>query len=404
MSLLAGLEEVAPPARPLPGLSRLINPVDPVTFEDEYWEKAPLRIARDDPGYFADLLTLEDMDQVLALSDTGLDRVRVVADGRETPVTELASSARHNALEAVYEHFRGGSTVIVNSLERRWEPLRRFSCALGADLSARIQMNIYVTPAGNQGFAAHYDTHDVFIAQVHGRKRWRLASQPYPLPLRGQPYDKSQPEPAPDEEFDLAPGDLLYLPRGTVHSATANESTSVHVTVGVHPVLYSEMIEGAVRALFASDVRFRGGLPIGFAADPLRQRRAREMFAELAGALGTGLSPGDMTASAVWRATSIGLPSLRHHLTDLDGLDRTGLGTSVRPRPGLRFTLTVDQDAARLDFHGKSVLFPASVADEIRYLASGGDLTGAAIPGDLDEPGRLLLVRTLLREGFLTRG
>ena len=35
-----------------------------------------------------------------------------------------------------------------------------------------MQINAYITPPENQGFAAHYDTHDVFVLQVSGSKRW----------------------------------------------------------------------------------------------------------------------------------------------------------------------------------------------------------------------------------------
>jgi hypothetical protein len=66
----------------------------------------------------------------------------------------------------------------------------------------------------------------------------------------------------------------------------------------------------------------------------------------------------------------------------------------------------VTDDVASLDFHDKTVQLPASVADAVQYVAesNGEGFTPADIPGDLDEPGRLVLVRTLLREGFLTLG
>jgi ribosomal protein L16 Arg81 hydroxylase len=403
MTTLADRVEVAPPARSLPDLSRLIAPVDPVTFRADHWERKPLLIQRDDPGYYADLVTLDDVDRALTLSGVGLDRLRVVVSGRETPVSELARSAGQNALDALYERYRTGSTIVLNALEQRWEPLQHFSRRLGGELSARLQTNVYVTPAGGQGFAPHYDMHDVFVAQVHGEKHWRIAGQPYLLPLKGQPYDKSRPEPHPDQEFDLRAGDLLYLPRGTVHWATANEHTSAHVTIGVHPVLYSQVVTDALRDLCAQEPRLRAGLPLGFAADKAAQRQAAAELAELVELLRERLSPDDMVSSAVARATSIGLPALRHHLTDLAVLDRIGPDTRLRRRPDLRFVLTVDDEAVRLSFHDKTLRLPITVAGEMRYLASGhgAGCTAALIPGDLDTDGRMVLVRTLVREGFL---
>ncbi len=392
-------------ARNFVELSRLIHPIDPAIFERDYWEQRPLRVQRDDPEHYRDLLTLDDLDEVLSRSTKDLDNIRVVIAGKETPVSELESAHGHNSLEGAYQHYRNGSTIVVNHLNDRWEPLRRMAAVLGAELSARLQMNIYLTPPGNQGFGPHYDMHDVFVAQVHGEKHWRLASQPLALPLDGQPYDKSLPEPEPEQEFDLRAGDVLYLPRGTIHWATANENTSAHVTIGVHPTLYSQVIQRAVRVLCTKDARFRAGLPMGFATDEARQHRAADTIAELLDAVRAQLSPQDMVAGSVKQAASTGLPNLRHHLTDLEHLDRIGLTTRVRRRPALRFHISVDDAVVSVDFHGKTVRLPASVADEVRYVASsnGDGCTGASIPGDLDEDGRLVLISTLVREGFLTR-
>ncbi|MFJ9909859.1 hypothetical protein ACIRVK_44995 [Streptomyces sp. NPDC101152] len=50
------------------------------------------------------------------------------------------------------------------------------------------------------------------------------------------------------------------------------------------------------------------------------------------------------------------------------------------------------------------VRLPAAVADELRFVAGSGNegVTAKNIPGDLDDPGRLTLMHTLVREGFLT--
>jgi ribosomal protein L16 Arg81 hydroxylase len=410
MALRANSKKAAPRVQFFPKLSRLIYPVDLETFQRDYWERTPLVVHRDDHRYFEDVLTLDHLDQQLSRSGTRLDSLRVVINGKETPVGQLGSSAGRNgpinALEALYEYYRNGSTVVINSLAQSYEPLQTLSEQLGAELSARLQMNVYLTPAGAQGFVAHYDMHDVFIAQVYGMKHWRLASQPYELPLHGQPYDKSAPEPALEREFDLRAGDVLYLPRGVIHSATSNETASVHVTIGVHPVLYSQAITDALSRVFAEDVRFRRGLPMGFATDEGLQRQAADTIAELLGGLQSGLSPQDMVAESVKRAASMSAPTLRHHLTDLEQLDQIGVDTLVRRRPGLRWNVTVADDVVGLDFHNKTVQFPAHVTDEVTYVAAsnGAGVTGTAIPGGLDEPGRVVLIQTLIREGFLTVG
>ena len=51
-------------------LNRLLSPTDAEDFVAHFWEKAHFRVHRTDPGYFEDLFTLADLDDILA--HTGL--------------------------------------------------------------------------------------------------------------------------------------------------------------------------------------------------------------------------------------------------------------------------------------------------------------------------------------------
>jgi ribosomal protein L16 Arg81 hydroxylase len=408
MTTVAGRGQAALTAWPAPGLSHLIHPIDIAEFQRDYWEQRPLVVHRHDPAYYADLLTLDDLDQVLSLTNLLQDNIRVVMNGKETQVAELTNGAgrngRTNALEELYARYRDGSTIVLNALEERWEPLLRLARKLGNELSARLQMNIYLTPPGAQGFAAHYDTHDVFVAQAYGTKEWRTATGSPVLPLQGQTYDKSQPTPDPELEFELRAGDIAYLPRGTIHWATSNATASVHITIGVHTVLYAQAVQEAVSKLCADDVRFRRGLPMGFASDDKLRAEAERTLTDLLDALRLGLRPEALIGSAVVRAASMAPPALRHHLTDLEELGELWLDTKLRNRPDQRVNLTVVDEEARLEFNNKTVKLPTHVVGELRYIAGRGDagFTANGIPGDLDEPGRLVLIQTLVREGLLT--
>jgi ribosomal protein L16 Arg81 hydroxylase len=405
MTLLTDQGRAAVVPRPSVDLSRLIDPVDAETFRREYWQRRPLYVHRDDPGYFDGLLSLADVDRVLSLSTIRGGDLRVVQEGKEVEVSKLVPDKTRTAgqLDALYEKYRTGHTVVINALDNRWEPLRQLVRSLGAEVNARFQVNVYVTPAGNRGFRQHYDTHDVFVAQVHGTKHWQLAQGPIELPLESQSGKKPDPEPAPEREIEMRCGDLLYLPRGTLHAATANDTASVHLTIGMHPVLWSQVLEDAVTEVFHTDVRFRESLPLGFARDEGLRRLVQARFGELVATLGERLPPAGLAADAVARATSIARPVLDGHILDLEHLDEVAVDTKVARRPELQFDIAVEGDVVRLRFHGKAVRLPAHVAEEVRYVAESdrGGFTGRDIPGDLDEPGRVVLVRTLVREGFL---
>ncbi|MET8752310.1 cupin domain-containing protein [Streptomyces sp. NPDC004667] len=378
--------------------------MDPEVFRNEYWERRPLRIPRNDPRHFAELLTLSDVDALLSRSGPDFSNIRVVSEGQETPVSALGGTDR---LEMLYERYRSGSTIVLNALERRWDPLTRLTTRLSAEVGARFQVNAYLTPGGRaRGFDPHYDNHDVIILQAHGTKSWRLYGMPDALPLRSQRYGAARPVPEAEEEFDLEPGSVLYLPRGTVHAATSTDTASLHLTLGVHPVLFPALLGEAVQDLAEEDEALRRGLPIGFASDEGRRREAERMIEGLLEAVRTRLTPRELTDRAVRRAVSIAPPVLRGHLTDLERMPGLDGDTPVRLRPDLRWRVSLTHEHVELAFHNKTVRLPRHVADEVRFvLESGHDpFTAASITGDLDRPGRLLLVHTLVREGLLTVG
>ena len=66
----------------------------------------------------------------------------------------------------------------------------------------------------------------------------------------------------------LEPGDALYLPRGTIHSAEALGDTSIHLTVGVHPLTRYQLARFLLDAV-QDDPELRASLPMGSdLADP----------------------------------------------------------------------------------------------------------------------------------------
>ena len=77
---------------------------------------------------------------------------------------------------------------MLQSLHRMHPPVVRFCRELATELGHQTQCNAYVTPGGNaQGFDFHHDTHDVFVLQVSGRKRWIVHEPVLELPLPSQP-------------------------------------------------------------------------------------------------------------------------------------------------------------------------------------------------------------------------
>lgn len=393
--------------RPPIGLEGLIEPVTVDDFIVGYWERQPLLVQRGEPDYYAGLLSLPGMDQLLSTSGFRSSEVRLVSDGREIPVEQVISAQagkQSAALEGVYEAYRKGATVNLVFLHERYKPLGDLCRSLAAQFSCACQTNVYLTPGGRErGLTPHYDTHDVFVVQAYGSKRWRLYDSPAELPLNSETVTKPVDgfgEPV--REFDLEAGDLLYLPRGTVHEAVSNDSASLHLTIGVIPIVWGTVIRDALDAVIAEDADFRRSLPVGFAGNSDKKSHAAARLAELVGRFAGGISPDKAIERAARKALVTRQPTLGGHLLDLEAVGSLTLDTEVRRRPELQWLLTTNSDAATLEFHGKVVQFPAYVAEELRAAASGDRFTGRVLPGILDDAGRINLVGILLREGFCT--
>ena len=162
--------------------------------------------------------------------------------------------------DALSAQHADGATLVLQSVHRMHPPVARFCRALAAELGHATQCNAYITPAGeHQGFDFHHDTHDVFVLQVSGRKRWIVHEPVVRLPLPSQPQAGAHlvPEGAePLLDVELEAGDALYLPRGYVHAALTTDEHSVHLTVGVLSTTWYDVLTDVVALAGA-----RGGVP-----------------------------------------------------------------------------------------------------------------------------------------------
>lgn len=321
------------------------------------------------------------------------------------PLDQLAPgglAGQESRLETLYAQYRGGATIVIQFLHERWEPLKRLCHALAAEFSAGIHVNVYLTPRDEKGLLTHYDTHDVFVLQTEGSKHWRLYEEPFPLPLRGQASRRRTPGKL-SLEFDLEAGDFLYVPRGFFHDAVSTDTTSVHLTVGVHPVTWAAVLLGAVESVIEREPRFRESLPIGFASKEEYRAGAELKLVELIDILRNEIDPSSVLENAIDVASRAGPSFLAAHLLDLEATHQLDLDTPVRRRPEIRWRLRVEGDQACLSFHGKDVRMPAFVKPDLQFITDVTDsFSGADFPGPLDAPGRVTLLRRLLQEGFLT--
>ena len=93
-------------------------------------------------------------------------------------------------------------------------------------------------------------------------------------------------------------------------------------------------------------------------------------------------------------------PILDGQLSELRALDSLDVATPLVRRD----TVIADLHGTLLVFEGKELRFPERLAAELAFLVTTeAPFTARDLPGLLDDAGRLVLVRRLVREGFLRR-
>jgi bifunctional lysine-specific demethylase and histidyl-hydroxylase NO66 len=376
-------------------LARLVG--DPDRFAREHWARAPLYRPGADPAGFADLFSLADVDHILSLTTPRFPAFRMVKDGRQLdprsytrsgrvggqPVNDLADPA------AVYELFHGGATIVLQSLHRFWPPLVRLSRDLELALTHPVQVNAYITPPASQGLGVHHDEHDVFVLQVHGRKQWDVHDPD------GRPEDRLI-------EAELGPGDCLYIPQRFPHAAWTAQTASVHLTVGVVPVTWADMLRRAVASAVEGALSGEP-LPAGFAADPAALTAGvAEQLGEVRRRLDK-LDPAAIAVAAAERFWSGRPPILSGQLQQLLSLQEIGDDTVVRRRPGAVCHLRQRADRLEVLLGDRALHMPARLAPVMETILASDLLAVADLAGHLDPPSRLVLVRRLIREGLLER-
>ena len=383
----------------------LIDPLPAADFERDHYEQRLLHVRREASPYYAELLSVSDLDHVLGTHAAGFRDVGLVGSDGEVPAREYANDAgRIRPLEVV-RHFDAGATVVFNQLQRRLPALARLCAALGRRFSSRVQTNAYLTPPGARGFNPHWDTHDVFVLQVSGSKRWSIHGTPVKLPLRGQRFEPGTPPGAVSREFELGPGSALYLPRGLMHAARSTAEPSLHITLGLTAFTWADFLVESVAAAALEHEALRRNLPPGFAREEFPAAERRRLLGEKLAFVQSRFDPAAVWSRFAGEVLAADAPLFTDLLSQrLGGADRLTLRSRVRRRAGLLTETAQEGETCVVRFCGRELRLPAAAWPALRFAAAADEFAVQDLPDCLDADGKLTLVTRLVREGILQPG
>jgi 50S ribosomal protein L16 3-hydroxylase len=177
-----------------------------------HWQRRPLLVR----GAFAGPPARLDRRELLALAARDdVESRLVVRDGSQWRLAHGPFGAR-----ALPPRRQAGWTLLVQGVDLHVPAVHRLMQRFRFVPDARLDdcMVSYATDGG--GVGPHVDSYDVFLLQLHGRRRWRVGPVTDPRRVDGVPL-KILRRFEPQQVWDLDPGDLLYVPPGWGHDGLA---------------------------------------------------------------------------------------------------------------------------------------------------------------------------------------
>ena len=215
---------IVPPNLPL----QLLGGITPAEFMSKYWQKKPLLIR----GAIADFKPFLSRDALFAMAEQEDVESRLIVETVAKPAAK--SSKKANATSTMKWTMANGPiyadvlpalknsnwTLLVQSVDLHnqaaYELKNQFRFAPDARLDDL--MISFATDGG--GVGPHFDSYDVFLLQAEGKRRWKIGKQK-DLTLQKDVPLKILANFAPEQEFILEAGDMLYLPPMYAHEGVA---------------------------------------------------------------------------------------------------------------------------------------------------------------------------------------
>jgi hypothetical protein len=383
-------------------LERTIAPLAMDVFLNDVLDRRFIHVAADPSGKRSAMLG-PNPQQGLLNEYARLSRAfGYHADGPTGPAPEIHPAASADEFKKlIYAFHDRGWTVRLDGVSALSHGLRDFVRALAVHFATPVSSSVFWSRAG--GLAPiHHDGHDILCIQLEGHKRWTVATSSA-LPNDWAPQSPDPSRLSESATFEVKPGDLIYLPRGTAHKVEALQE-SLHISIGFTPPTLREALIACVD--FASDrvrpfresVGARAGsqaLTSEFGDVPAKVRHAASAIAEYCN------QPGFIAEALRARAArAVRALEMEKVETADAGLALTAQ-TFVKRRALAACQVCIADDRLEFAFPGGRELVHPSMLMALQFIAGASRFRVGDIPDAADDEVRVALVRRLVERGVL---
>ncbi|MEX8517110.1 MAG: cupin domain-containing protein [Leptothrix sp. (in: b-proteobacteria)] len=215
----------------------MLGGLSPALFMKQVWHKKPMLVRQALPGVKPPITRAQVFQ--LAASDAVESRL-VVRHGEPGPEQRWSLDRGPLVRRSLPPLAQKGWTVLVQGLNLHVPAADELLSRFRFVPQARLDDLMISWASEGGGVGPHFDSYDVFLIQVQGRRRWRIGRmddaelQP-DVPLKIISNFRFE------EELVLEPGDMLYLPPGWAHDGDAIDGECMTCSVGFRSPHRSEL-------------------------------------------------------------------------------------------------------------------------------------------------------------------
>ena len=216
----------------------VIAPLTRDQFFADYWNKSFLA-AKGAAGRFTGLLGWDELNSILEQHRLSPPRFRLTHEGRAIEPFRYMSPGAGGALQLnsgkLAACLSGGATLVLDCVEELAPRVRKLAASFRDALHAGNYVNLYAGWHSQNGLDLHWDSQEIMVLQLSGKKRWQIYQPTRTDPLPDDMEAPPRPSGPPIWDGMLEDGDMLYIPRGWWHVAFPVGEPSLHLTVATTP-------------------------------------------------------------------------------------------------------------------------------------------------------------------------
>jgi 50S ribosomal protein L16 3-hydroxylase len=232
----------APAKLPLGVPWALFGGISPEQFMARYWQKKPLLVRGAIPAFTLSAQHGEPLESPIPAPELLQFALKEELEARLVKSKPWSFEHGPFSKKAIPALEKPNWTLLLQGMEAHHPSAAKILSWFRFIPDARLD-DLMISIAGiGGGVGPHFDSYDVFLIQMSGRRQWQISEQK-DLSLNPKLPLKILQNFKPEQEWTLEPGDMLYLPPHIAHDGIALDAGCQTWSVGFRSPSFKELLQ-----------------------------------------------------------------------------------------------------------------------------------------------------------------